>query len=138
VFVDRNDNGVFDPGEATLPNVVITIKGVDLTGATVVRTTSTNASGKYLFDNLNPGIYRLVETQPDRFKDGKDHIGTLGGATGANPEQFIIPNDVDTEQIKDLILGITVGSGDEGLDYDFGELALTTSKADFVRPIFYR
>lgn len=138
VFVDRNDNGVHDSGEGTLPNVVVTIKGVDMFGNAVVRTTTTNSSGDYLFDDLNPGTYRLVETQPDRFKDGKDHIGTLGGATGASLGQFVIPNDVDTEQIKDLLLGITVGSGDVGLDYDFGELALTTSKADFVRPIFYR
>ncbi|MCH7751269.1 MAG: DUF11 domain-containing protein [Planctomycetes bacterium] len=138
VFVDRNDNGVFDSGEATLLGVIITLKGVDVMGAAVVRTTSTAADGSYLFDNLNPGTYRVVETQPARYKDGKDHVGTLGGATGENPGLFLIPNDMDTEQIKDLLLGITLGSGDVGLQYDFGELSHNTSKADFVRPLFYR
>ena len=137
VFVDRNDNGVFDSGESTLSGVIVSLKGIDVMGATVVRSTSTAADGSYLFDNLNPGTYRIEETQPARFDDGKDHVGTLGGATGEDPGQFLIPNDVDAEQLQDLLLGITLSSGDAGLQYDFGELSHNTSKADFVRPLFY-
>ena len=138
VFVDRNDNGEFDPKEPTLSGVIVTLTGVDVTGATVVRSVATGADGSYLFDNLNPGTYRLVETQPARYKDGKDHVGTLGGATGENPGPFLVPNDIDSEQMKDLLLGITLESGDAGLQYDFGEQAVNTSKADYVRPLFYR
>jgi hypothetical protein len=137
VFVDRNDNGVFDSGESTLSGVIVSLKGIDVMGATVVRTTFTAADGSYLFDNLNPGTYRIEETQPARFDDGKDHVGTLGGATGEDPGLFLIPNDVDSEQINDLLFGITLGSGDAGLQYDFGELSHNISKADFVRPLFY-
>lgn len=55
-----------------------------------------------------------------------------------NPGQIVVPNDVSAEQVKDLFLGIVVSSGDEDLDYDFGEQALTTSKVDFVRPLYNR
>lgn len=138
VFVDRNNNGVHDAGEAIIPNVTVTLKGVDIFNNTVVRTTTTDANGNYLFDNLNPGTYRLLETQPTKYKDGKDHIGTLGGATGLNPGPHLIPNDVNTEQVKDLFLAIQVESGDQGLDYDFGEQAIDTSKRDFIRPLVWR
>jgi hypothetical protein len=117
--------------------VIVTLTGVDVTGATVVRSLATAGDGSYLFDNLNPGTYRIVESQPLRFNDGKDHVGTLGGATGENPGQFLIPNNLDPAKVSDLFLGITLGSGDVGLEYDFGEQAIDTSKADFVRPIFY-
>src|SRR5690606_26281155 len=85
VYVDRNDNGVRDPGESGLQGVLITLKGVDNFGATVVRTTTTDAYGNYLFDNLNGGMYRLVETQPSFYRDGKNRIGSHGGFLGENP-----------------------------------------------------
>ena len=137
VFVDRNDNGEFDSNEPTLSGVIVTLTGVDITGATVVRSLATDRNGAYLFENLNPGSYRIVESQPLRYKDGKDHVGTLGGASGTNPGQFLIPNSVDPAKVNDLFFGISLSSGDAGLQYDFGELAHDISKADFVRPIFY-
>jgi hypothetical protein len=137
VFVDRNDNGEFDSNEPTLSGVIITLTGVDITGATVVRSLATSSNGTYLFENLNPGTYRIVESQPQQYEDGKDHVGTLGGATGTNPGQFLIPNGVDPAKVNDLLFGITLGSGDAGLQYDFGEQSHDVSKADFVRPIFY-
>jgi hypothetical protein len=137
VFVDRNDNGVFDANEATLSGVIVTLTGVDVTGATVVLSLATDRDGTYLFENLNPGSYRIVESQPLRYNDGKDHVGTLGGASGENPGQFLIPNGVDPAKVNDLLFGISLSSGDAGLQYDFGEQAHDVSKADFVRPIFY-
>jgi len=133
VFVDRNDNGVFETGETPIADVLVTLTGIDITGATVVRTATTATDGSYLFDNLNPGNYRLVETQPTRFRDGQDHIGTSGGVTGANPGILLIPNSVDPDQIQDLLLGIELQSGEEATRYDFGELATHgISKIDFI------
>ncbi len=132
VYVDRNDNGIFDPGESVLANVLLTLKGVDNFGATVVRTTTTNSNGSYLFDDLNAGMYRIVQTQPERYKDGKDSIGSHGGFLGENPGPFVIPNDVTANEIKDLILGIELGAGITATDYNFGELAVTISKRDFL------
>ncbi len=133
VFVDRDDDGVFDPGETPLANVVISLKGIDFTGATIVRTTVTGSDGSYLFENLNAGTYRLVETQPDRFRDGKDNLGTNGGVHGENPGLFLIPNDIAPSQVQDLFMEIQLSSGDAGVDYDFGELANHVSKIDFIR-----
>jgi len=133
VFVDRNDNGVFDSGETPIADVLVSLRGIDITGATVVRTTRTASDGSYLFEDLNPGTYRLVETQPTRYNDGQDNLGTLGGAHGENPGQLLIPNDVDPSQIQDLFLEIQLSSGDAGVDYDFGELANHISKLDFIR-----
>ena len=133
VFVDRNDNGVFDSGETPIGNVLVSLKGIDITGATVVRTTTTAADGSYLFENLYPGTYRLVETQPTRYRDGQDNLGTNGGAHGQNPGPLLIPNDVDPAQIQDLFLEIQLSSGDAAIDYDFGELSVHISKLDLIR-----
>jgi hypothetical protein len=133
VYVDRNNNGVHDAGESVLANVVVTLKGTNLAGTFVERTTTTDASGNYLFENLEAGTYRLTETQPSHFKDGKDSVGTHGGFLGENPGPLTIPNDVTPDQIKDLIIGVQLGSGIEAQNYDFGELAATISKRDFLR-----
>ena len=134
VFVDRNNNGEFDSGEKPLANVEVNLKGIDFAGNTVVRATTTAADGSYMFDNLDPGTYRLVETQPTRYLDGKDHIGSHGGAHGLNPGPLLIPNDVDPAQVQDLFMEIQIAGGDDAVDYDFGELAVTATKMDFIGP----
>jgi hypothetical protein len=132
VYVDRNNNGVHDSGEGVLSGVIVTLKGIDAAGATVIRTTTTNASGNYLFDELNAGTYRIIETQPTRYKDGKDAIGSHGGYLGEEPGPFIIPNDVSSDEVKDLFIGIELGTGIDATDYDFGEQAVSISKRNFL------
>src|SRR5262249_42879741 len=81
-YVDANNNGVKDPGEAAIAGVTITLTGADTNGP-VNQTATTDASGFYQFSNLNPGTYALTETQPANYFDGKDAIGSQGG-TQAN------------------------------------------------------
>jgi uncharacterized repeat protein (TIGR01451 family) len=132
VFVDRNDNGVFDEGERPLAGVQVALEGTDYNNQAVSRTTTTAADGSYLFENLDPGNYRVLETQPTRLRDGKDHLGTNGGAHGSSPGPFLVPNSLSTQQVDDLFLGIELAGGDAALDYDFGELAINVSKIDFI------
>ena len=132
VFVDRNNNGEFDSGETPIANVPVTLKGIDMTGATVVRTETTAVDGSYFFGNLLPGTYRVEEAQPTRYRDGLDHVGTQGGALGLAPGPLLIPNDVQPEQLQDLFFEIQLDSGEVGQQYDFGELAVTVSKIDFI------
>jgi len=132
VFVDRNDNGVFETDERPLANVVVELQGTDLRGNLVTRTTTTDVDGSYLFDNLDPGNYRILETQPNRFRDGKDHIGSNGGATGNNPGLNLVPNSLTPQQVDDLFLGVGLAGGDAAVNYDFGELAINVSKIDFI------
>ena len=49
-----------------------------------------------------------------------------------NPGQLLIPNDVDPSQLQDLFFNIELQGGDAGMDYDFGELAISFSKRSFL------
>jgi uncharacterized repeat protein (TIGR01451 family) len=140
VYVDKDNDGVKDAGEKPIAGVIMTLTGTDIFGASVTRTTVTDANGYYKFVNLMPGTYNVIQTQPVKYKDGKDAVGNtfngLGemligknGFTGLNPQ-----GTGDSDSIQQ----ITLDSGFAAKDYNFGELAVTTSKVDFIRPIFYR
>ncbi len=89
VWLDANKNGVQDAGEAGVPNVTVTL--FDGSG-TNLGTTSTNASGLYLFTNLDPGTYSVTFALPAGFSfttanaGGNDVIdsdaNTVTGSTG--------------------------------------------------------
>ena len=111
VYVDLNNNGIreLELGEAGIPGTVVTLQILnEETGSyeDTGRVLTTNEAGYYVFDNLQPSrVYRVVETQPANYRDGKDSAGTLGGIAG-----------------NDVIYSIPVAPGDFGLEYDFGEL----------------
>src|SRR5262245_10540740 len=58
VFLDANNNGHRDCGEAGIPNVQV--KLVDVCGC-VRGTTTTNCDGDYAFHCVSPGAYKIVE-----------------------------------------------------------------------------
>ncbi len=132
VFVDRNDDGVFDTGEKPIGNVTVTLTGINSNNQAVSRTTTTAADGSYLFENLDPGKYRIIESHPSSYRDGKDHIGSHGGNRGIDPGPNLIPNGLSTQQVDDLFLGIEIAGGDLAVNYDFGELSSHTSKIDYI------
>lgn len=85
-FVDANNDGVFDPGEAPIAGVVVTIRGFvtdpilglrPLTAADVPGglTRTTGADGRYEFVPIPPGVYGLREAQPAGFLDGREQNG---------------------------------------------------------------
>jgi len=112
VYEDNNDNGIKDNGEAGINNVTLELYKYDSTTQQYVstgRTTTTNSSGYYEFQELDPEqTYMVVETQPSAYLDGKERAGSLGG-------------DVPSPD-TDRILGIHVGVGQFGQNYNFGEL----------------
>src|SRR5207248_802279 len=114
VYVDANNDGNKDPGEAGIAGVTVTLTGTDDLGQAVSRTATTAGDGSYNFDNLRPGTYTLSETQPAGYVDGKDTIGTPGGTTA-----------------NDQFSNIVLGAGVDGTDNNFGELA-PSSLAGFV------
>jgi hypothetical protein len=99
VYIDANGNGVKDPGEVGVAGVTITLTG------RVTRTATTAADGSFTFNALPFGTYTLTETQPAGFLDGKDAAGSLGGTVS-----------------DDVISGIVLNPGDDGVNYLFGEL----------------
>jgi len=64
VFNDANGNGVRDPGEAGIGNVVVML--LDGNGDPVAET-ATYETGAYSFGGLTPGAYTVIETDPEGF-----------------------------------------------------------------------
>ena len=107
VYHDRNDNGVQDDGEEGIEGVRIEL--TDASG-NVIAESFTDAAGAYCFKDLIPGEYCVKEIQPSDYSDGIDSVGTVDGSVlgdlGAN----------------DKIVGIVLEGGDQGVQYNFGEL----------------
>jgi YD repeat-containing protein len=102
VYVDVDDDGSKDDTEWGLPNVPITLTGP------VTAVAFTDMTGWYEFPALPAGAYRITETQPQAFLNGKNSLGQP--AVGA----------MNTEGFYDVVMS----PGDEMLNYNFGERGL--------------
>ncbi|NCA82909.1 MAG: hypothetical protein EOM72_09225, partial [Opitutae bacterium] len=92
IWVDADADGRQDPGEVGIPNVTVSLY-IDAAGngsyTTVVATTTTDASGFYIFPGLAAGAYVVrvdANTLPAGYSQtgDPDHFGT---AATANPAQ---------------------------------------------------
>ncbi|MGL4594230.1 MAG: SdrD B-like domain-containing protein, partial [Thermoguttaceae bacterium] len=109
VYHDRNNDGTIDAGEEGIANVIVKLQMkndadvyVDVPGRIVL----TDANGNYRFDNLDPfKMYRIIETTPSGWSDGKDSVGSLGGKILAS----------------DVIENIVPKFDEHGVNYNFGE-----------------
>jgi fimbrial isopeptide formation D2 family protein/uncharacterized repeat protein (TIGR01451 family) len=66
VWVDRDGDGVEEPGEASRAGITVNLLNAD--GTPTGRTTTTNASGEYLFDEVVAGQYRVQFVMPAGLK----------------------------------------------------------------------
>lgn len=73
VWNDSNRNGIQDNNESGIPNV--TVKLLD-NNENQIRTTTTNNSGDYLFDNLQPGTYKVEVVKPSGYEYSPNNQGT--------------------------------------------------------------
>jgi protocatechuate 3,4-dioxygenase beta subunit len=105
VYLDLNDNGVMDSGEKGLAGVTITLTGTNDLGAGISQTQLTASDGSYQFLNLRPGTYKVTETPPAGYLDGKDTAGSAGGTAGP-------------EEISGIALGVNITA----VNYNFAEL----------------
>src|SRR5262249_48289425 len=120
VFEDFNNDGQIDFGELGIAGVSITLTGTDDLGNAVSITKLTDSDGAYVFDaldQLRPGTYTITEAQPGGFNQGINSVGTVNG----------VPVGVIVDQAIDQIGSITLGKGDEGINYNFGERPLAGS-----------
>ncbi|SER78593.1 Cna protein B-type domain-containing protein [Streptomyces sp. yr375] len=120
VWHDTDGDGVQDPGEPGAKDV--TVKLVDPATGRVVRTTKTDAAGRYLFDALPDGDYqvcfvrppgRYLWTRQDAGKSGDDSV--VDPATGCSPPVTLGPDHrqdltLDAGLVK--ALGLTVAKSD--------------------------
>lgn len=108
VYHDQNNNGIRDASETPIPGTTVAL--IDANG-TQIATTTTDNSGFYKFTGLSAGNYQIHEIQPSPWLDGKDAAGTILGqivGMAQNP--------------GDNIAGVSLLWGDDGINYDFGEL----------------
>ncbi|GAA3431444.1 SdrD B-like domain-containing protein [Kutzneria kofuensis] len=81
VWSDKNGNGIQDAGESGIPGVTVTLKGTSYS-------TTTDASGKYLFDNLPDGTYTVCFAVTGKYavtkQNAANHNGTDSAATPAS------------------------------------------------------
>ena len=83
VYIDDNNDGFQQPGEAGIAGVELTLTGTDVNGNPVTQTVFTDATGRYTFDGLQAGDYTVTQTQPGGFTDGIDRNG-IGGITAVD------------------------------------------------------
>ncbi|MCB0535306.1 MAG: carboxypeptidase regulatory-like domain-containing protein, partial [Saprospiraceae bacterium] len=113
VWEDLNADGIQNDGPTGIPGVEVILSGTDGAGNPVNKSTTTDASGYYLFPNLAPGSYKLSFVTP-----AGGYVSTTANDPDANP------NDEDDSDADPAMGGMTVfevlESGESNLTYDAG------------------
>src|SRR5262249_9348956 len=87
VWLDADNDGRVDCGEAATPGVPVELTGVDDRGNAVARPATTDLNGIYAFADLRPSSgagYTLHELQPAGHGDGLDGLGQVNGVPVGN------------------------------------------------------
>jgi cyclophilin family peptidyl-prolyl cis-trans isomerase len=118
VYVDADNDGLrVTPSGPHLgiAGAVVTLYLKNSSGWTEVDRTMTGSDGSYRFTGLAAGTYRVAETQPTSYNDGKETLGTVGGTAAGTADD-------------NLFSGIVLGAGDNATGYNFGEWGLKPSQ----------
>jgi PKD repeat protein len=116
VYVDVNQNGLFDGNEPGIDGVAIHLLDqdgnpvLDELGDPIVSITT--YGGIFLFEGLNAGTYQLFEIQPTGVNDGAEHLGSLGGTILANDRMQLTLAGVNATDYAFAELGLQVTAGD--------------------------
>jgi choice-of-anchor A domain-containing protein/uncharacterized repeat protein (TIGR01451 family) len=105
VWLDADKDGIQDSGESGVANV--TVKLYDC-GDNLISTTTTDASGNYLFDELNPGGYYV------KFELPTGYVFTTKDAGSDDA----LDSDADLSSGKTICTTLTAGQND--LSWDAG------------------
>ena len=125
-------SGVYKDGDKLLAGVTITLgdaSGNPITDASGNKiTTTTDKNGYYIFKNVFPGTYTVMEAQPDSYDDGLDTAGTNEGTAfnqgvKLTEAQAKIAANENVPRY-DTIAEVAVAPGDDATDYDFSEVVM--------------
>lgn len=117
VYVDTNPtdgqlnrDGMGVAQEFGVPGVTVSL----FLDEVLVDTTTTGPDGGYLFDDLEEGLYTVVQTQPPRFISSSSSVGIVL----PSGEMRGVATSVD--EVSDIRLAL----GDQGIEYNFGEIPI--------------
>ena len=119
VYLDANNDGTRQGSETGLPGVTVTLTGRDLAGAAVSRNTSTDAAGRWRFDDLlaaGAAGYTVTEQAAQPVVGG---VTTLNGRTTAGSTGGLASAVVRTPS---TLSAIPLAAGADSTDHLFGEL----------------
>jgi len=116
VWKDCDGDGIQDATESGVAGVTVKLLGAD--GTTVLKTTTTDANGNYLFNNLDVGNYAIQVVTPNGYKFTAKN-------QGANDS---IDSDVDQVTGKTAVTSLVAGEND--LSWDAG-LIVPANCVDF-------
>ena len=128
LFVDVNQNGgnAPDAGDKVLPGVKVTLTWTGPGGITRTYETTTDADGKYKFENLLPGEYK-VEVDPTSLLKAEPLLDVLThDPSGDVASKTVVSEDVKKEAAKladafKLTANLTLtGEKNQNLDQDWG------------------
>lgn len=114
VFNDLDGDGFQDPNEPGVEDVLVRLQTPD---GTEVSTTTTNNNGKYLFDNLDPGRYKITVDKPDGF-EFTQQFATFNGSRQPAIDSNINP-------VNGMSNVINLNPGAKNLTVDAGLIAET-------------
>ena len=84
IYIDSNNDGTGQSTEGGVSGVTVTLAGTPtIGGAPVNRTTTTDSTGAYTFDNVAQGTYSVTSGSPFDFNFRSANPGTTGGTAGS-------------------------------------------------------
>ncbi|MFO0877551.1 MAG: choice-of-anchor E domain-containing protein [Gemmataceae bacterium] len=107
VYVDNDRSTRFSSGDTGIAGVSLTLRGTDVFGRSIVRTTTTDAAGNYRFGGLAAGSYTITETQPGGYQQGSNNAGSSGGTVAGDS------------------ISLRLGQAVHAINYNFGEVLST-------------
>lgn len=125
VWNDLNGNGIQDTGEVGIPGVTVNLYN---SSNVLIATTTTNASGNYLFNNLVAGTYSVDVVE-----------STL--PSGYIPSPANVPPDdtKDSDSVSGAAVSVTVTSGaNVTIDFGFFKPAPTVALVGGLDAVFER
>ena len=128
LFLDVNQNGgnAPDAGDKVLPGVKVTLVWTGPGGITRTYETTTDADGKYKFENLLPGDYK-VSIDPETLQTAEPLLDVLTHSPAGNVENKTVVNDATKAdstafaKAMKLTANLTLtGEKNQNLDQDWG------------------
>lgn len=96
VWTDVNGNGLQDPGEPPLSHAIVSLWDAGIALQTIV----TGGDGRYSFQDLTPGLYQVVETDPPGYGSTTSSSVMIQAGCG------LTTHDFGDQAITDCLRGV--------------------------------